>query len=1054
MLDGCSNMVNVDVSKLDTSKVTTMCHMFSGCKSLMRLDVSSFDTSQVTDMSYMFSNCSSLTQLVGSHFTTDQVLDMSNMFSGCNSLTKLDLSHFNNNQVQKMGRMFYDCSSLTNLNLSYFNTSQVTDMKEMFRGCSALTNLDLSYFNTGQVKNMNSMFMLCDNIKELDLSSFNTENVTNMSGMFYKCSSMTNLNLSRFDIGKVINISNMFDGCLNLLELDLSNFGANQSTDMGAMFNGCNSLTKLDLSCLDTSRVTSMSAMFEGCRSLTKLDLSHFDTGQVKNMQSMFSECRSLEYLNISHFDTSNVTQAGSMFSECRKLMALDLSSFDFSKITSNQWLTMDCFSLTRIDTPYNINVSIYLSGRTWYTSEGVEVTEMPKNLDHSVALGLNHIPSIEKPVIPPDDEEPEENEIDSRQKYVQNLTKVSLANADEDSREKIQNAIYNLLFKAQFRPMESKIPNDTMVFTGTEQEIAKWPIQNKDYKVAPAWFDMAVQDSQLGLVKFDEDAAGCKAYACFATAYIYSTSGAKETGDDLSEKGIKDFIHKYADPGEHLRYGSDAKSFWHSIVFLGESEDGKGFYYISYEGGARERHKPAHNLFVDYWSYKDFANKVRSVGNYFYIRSANGGSYAEGTAQTLTAVREGKGVKTNILRLQCPVEATVSINGETLDSRNPRISSFGKVEKSDEGIVFTLEYSTDYKLTIVGTGEGSMTLIQEYYDGAGNLIDQRKFVNVPIKESAEILSSRFNSQATFALYVPNEAGEVSAWEAGVNETVYGFNETMSYENDVDDDDFSDGIHYKDIPESVEIPNGLWISAIPDYTYTGTAVKPEVRVYDGEKRLKPNKDYTVSYRNNTKAAQADDAKPPTIVVKGKGNYSGTETQTFNITKRDISDTCVSKTFTDAYVPLASGKNPALVFSAKCNKKGLKKNTDYTLTIKDSAGRDTDFYATEGAYSLVVKGTGANYTGECSFSFEVLDKIPVSKLKINKIAAIEFDGTSKRPQPVIKYGKVTLNKGADYSLRYQNNREMGTATITITGKGEYFGTRNVTFTITGRQIKKA
>ena len=48
MLDGCSNMVNVDVSKLDTSKVTTMCHMFSGCKSLMRLDVSSFDTSQVT----------------------------------------------------------------------------------------------------------------------------------------------------------------------------------------------------------------------------------------------------------------------------------------------------------------------------------------------------------------------------------------------------------------------------------------------------------------------------------------------------------------------------------------------------------------------------------------------------------------------------------------------------------------------------------------------------------------------------------------------------------------------------------------------------------------------------------------------------------------------------------------------------------------------------------------------------------------------------------------------------------------------------------------------
>ncbi len=562
--------------------------------------------------------------------------------------------------------------------------------------------------------------------------------------------------------------------------------------------------------------------------------------------------------------------------------------------------------------------------------------------------------------------------------------------------------------------------------------------------------------DSQLGLVKFNEDAAGCKAYACFATAYIYATSGAFKKSDKLTKKGeeeIKTFIHQYVDPGEHLRYGSDAKNFWHSIVFLGESEDKKGFYYISYEGGARKGFEPAHNLYVGLWSYKDFANTVRSVGNYLYIRDANGGSYAEGTARSLTTVREGKGVEKNVLRIQCPIEATVSRSGEELDSRNFNTASFGNVERNGDEIVFTLDYFPDYNLTIVGTGEGSMTLIQEYYNSNGSLIDQRTFVNVPIKEFMEIQSSGFDSQATFALYVPNDVGEMTAWEAGINETVYVPNETISYENNANDD-VSDSIHYEDIPESGEIPQGLWISNIPDYTYTGAAIKPEVRVYDGEKRLKQGKDYTISYKNNTKAAQSEDTKPPTVVVKGKGNYSGTETQTFNITKRDIADTYVTKTFTDAYAPLANSKNPKLVFNAKCNNKALKKNTDYTLTVKDSSGIEVNSYAEEGTYSLIVKGTGTNYTGESILHFDVLNKIPVSKLKVNKIAAVEYDGTSKRPQPVVKYGKMTLTKGTDYSLYYRNNREMGTATITITGKGDYFGTRNVTFTITGRQINKA
>ena len=54
-----NKITSVDLSALDTSKVTNMSSMFSGCSSLTSLDVSKFDTSQVTDMSAMFGGCRS-----------------------------------------------------------------------------------------------------------------------------------------------------------------------------------------------------------------------------------------------------------------------------------------------------------------------------------------------------------------------------------------------------------------------------------------------------------------------------------------------------------------------------------------------------------------------------------------------------------------------------------------------------------------------------------------------------------------------------------------------------------------------------------------------------------------------------------------------------------------------------------------------------------------------------------------------------------------------------------------------------------------------------------
>ena len=69
----------LDLSGLDTSRVTDMSDMFSGCTSLSSLDLSGLDTSQVTDMSEMFSVCYSLASLDLSGLDTSRVTDMSDM---------------------------------------------------------------------------------------------------------------------------------------------------------------------------------------------------------------------------------------------------------------------------------------------------------------------------------------------------------------------------------------------------------------------------------------------------------------------------------------------------------------------------------------------------------------------------------------------------------------------------------------------------------------------------------------------------------------------------------------------------------------------------------------------------------------------------------------------------------------------------------------------------------------------------------------------------------------------------------------------------------------
>ena len=185
------NILEVDLSNFDTSKVTNMQYMFAGMHNVTTLNLSNFDTSKVTNMQYMFAGMRNLTALNLSNFNTSQVTNMQYMFAGMRNLTALNLSNFNTSQVTNMHSMFGAMSSLTTLDLSSFDTSKVMDMNHMFWGMSGLTTLNLSNFDTSKVTDMSYIFYLenkdmsKDNLETIYVNNdFDTAKLTVFTGMF------------------------------------------------------------------------------------------------------------------------------------------------------------------------------------------------------------------------------------------------------------------------------------------------------------------------------------------------------------------------------------------------------------------------------------------------------------------------------------------------------------------------------------------------------------------------------------------------------------------------------------------------------------------------------------------------------------------------------------------------------------------------------------------------------------------------------------------------------------------------------------------------------
>ena len=225
--------------------------------------------------------------------------------------------------------------------------------------------------------------------------------------------------------------------------------------------------------------------------------------------------------------------------------------------------------------------------------------------------------------------------------------------------------------------------------------------------------------------------------------------------------------------------------------------------------------------------------------------------------------------------------------------------------------------------------------------------------------------------------------------------------------------------------------NAVVISNIADQTYTGSLIAPNITVSCNDVELVKNTDYTVSYSNNKNVGTA------TISITGIGDYTGTITKNFNIVARDISDTTIGSIPNQTYTGNSISALPVITYNGAT----LTKGTDYTLTYSNNVNVGT------GTVTITGKG---NFKGTTSKTFSISARA-MSDTSVANVSSQTYTGNGISPLPTITYNNKTLKKDTDYTLSYSNNINAGTATITITGKGNFTGTTSKTFSISARAM---
>ena len=1105
MFEGCSGLLSLDVKNFNTSNVTDMSSMFGGCTNLTTLDVSGFSTSNVTSFASMFKGLKFVESLSVGKFNTAKATDMSLMFAGCSMLTELNLSSFETGSVTDFGGMFSDCGALKTIRVAAFTDwSGSASTANMFDGCSALvgvgsdgTHCDYQdglvapavclsgtgYFTPDDIfvltfhKNIDDFAILYQVV-----SKTNTEPVTlapitfdTDSYVFGGWDSKADGSGTHYKDEQQINVGQDMDFYAQWGK-DISTLIA--STELvlpSSTYTGSPIMPAVRITDGSTRLVqgTDFTIDFENNTDVYTGDDEDLKPAVVITGKGDYAGEYKV-YFDITPFNIVSVTikPEYQIFTYNGEVQVPDFVITDRNGNT----LEIDKDYIITTDISNNINAAEYvvdIQGIGNYT--GTNYASYAISNAYAIWTQTNSTLTFMLSEIKYDQSKSVDGHKVTTVWQGDDVTK----SGDAPAWSSVLPSVTTVTFQDNFAGVlptslaawfanatnlttinnienlnTSEATSIASLFKGCKslEELDLTNFNTKNVTDMSDAFNGCEKITELDISSFDVSSvtnmdgmfANCQSLELIrqkdgADSWLSDTrtTNGMFTGDNsLIGIGLDNSFCKYA-AGED--YPSICKNeigyFTVSHVFIvtfDNNADGEKAYQLV-NANTTAPTKLRSNTFT-------LADRLFNKWN--TEADGYGTSYDDGAEVRIISD----------LTLYATWKRDIGTCSATFDPAAPKydgseITPAYTITDGDYTLVENVDYVFENFTDNVDAGPASLIVRGKgNYAGNGAFTFQilpRSLAEVTLTVSSGSTSFEFNNQPQVPVYTLEYDGltlvegkdyEVTATDGNIDAGSYTVTFT-GLNNFADTRDESYEITPRDIVNA-EV-------AIADQEYTGSPITPEISIYDLGELLTADKDFTVTFADNTNAGQA------TATITGIGNYQGSLSSEFTIKPCDLSKV----TITPQNASLTYNRNAQMPeYSLSLNDFALVAGTDYTVEDASKTDVGTGYPV---KFTAVEPG---NFTGEATatFSIEQLDFSENATIVFeNDIASFKYTGELIVPTvSVVDNFDNTLVEGEDYTLANPGNTNIGKYQITATGKGNYKGEVTAEYIIREKDINDA
>ena len=248
--------------------------------------------------------------------------------------------------------------------------------------------------------------------------------------------------------------------------------------------------------------------------------------------------------------------------------------------------------------------------------------------------------------------------------------------------------------------------------------------------------------------------------------------------------------------------------------------------------------------------------------------------------------------------------------------------------------------------------------------------------------------------------------------------------------------------YFKEVSSRHYLMYKMEFDEVPEsFTYTGERICPKPVIKNGDRILVEGTDYTMTYYNNLNVS-TDATGDAYVMIEGMGNYYDQKIIHYSIATKEITEADVTVTNEDFVWNIEHDKEgsyirPEVIVNAP--------ESDYTVSY---TGFGT---TTEG--KIYIKGRyNCSGTVVKTYSLEPAS-LEDGSFVITDLSSESYVYKQNEYEPKVEicwnYPDGSLYRkldSADYSLRYENNEDVGTAKVIIEGDGHFTGKLETSFSI--------